>query len=95
MDDSIQVNIDLKIIYSINFDRNHFAISSKNGMVIYNLDTLKVIYSESGAFWDAIFIPNTDYILYVKHDYSEKSKRQLTIFDFGRKKIISTITVKH
>ena len=75
MDESIQLGFELKVIYSINFSREHFIISSKNGMAIYNMDSLKIIYAEAGVFWDAIFIPNTDYLVYVKHDYSEKSRR--------------------
>jgi hypothetical protein len=41
-------------------------IAGKAGLVIYSLKTQKSIFSLEGAIWEAVFIPNSNYVAFVK-----------------------------
>ena len=56
----------MKIIYSIDLTSGSLLIAGKAGLVIYSLKTQKSIFSLEGAIWEAVFIPNSNYVAFVK-----------------------------
>jgi len=59
--------IDMKIIYSIDITLGSLLIAGKNGLVIYSLKTQKPVFVLEETVWEAVFIPNSNYVAFVKN----------------------------